>query len=1343
MKREVMFNIISDELAKIKVLIGSENSLNLNNKNIFLEDIMANIFNMLYDLSLINTNLNISNYASIDLHDTYKKTAIQVTTNVSRKKIQDTLDTFFEKNYEKEYEYLYVIVFDNTSYRGEFTLKNKFEFTISKNIITYNKLLTLIKHSSDEVLEKIYHYVLYTLKENIYNVDWTIKNTSRSLNNLGKRYNKKLNVFNKEESKLKMFFLKECCKENILKEINDLIIYIENNDVKSNINLNNILLNFNTDELNKILLQFEELKSKVISRYQSEKDKYNKIYYFQEKYNEVLNRIKILIEEFYSKVIVYEGVAGIGKSHTLAYFVNEYYIKNKLPAILILGQDFSTSESIESQIIKITNGKDNIETFLCNMNQLGIIRSINIPIIIDGLNECSDNGIWKRGLINFIELISNYSNLKLVLSIRDTYYNFCIPEELKENKSVLFYNHDGFSENNMLAKKQFFDSYGIKLPIFQTINNEFDNPLFLTTYCEIVKKYHIDVNEYDYKNFVEIYEKYIVKMDEKFKEKFVIMTSKNVIEEILSKYIEKWLEEKKSFTYEEILQILAPVCDLYSLNKLEVLNYILDNGLFYKEIRFNKEVIIFAYERYEKISIARYLVNQIANVAQLKSELNDGFLHQYIDISTNFDNGVLEELVSIIQIKYKVDFLELIDFNKISFDYYLKKSYIKNLIWFNDEYDVDIIKKNIKELYKEDDYQNDIINILIKTSYLSKNPLNIVMVDKFLANLSLKELDYYWTIIIDGFYTEYSSESIDNIINYCLNYGNEYLDSDSIYLISKLLSWLLSSTNHFLRDNSTKALTKILLNNNDIALKILNDFSNCSDMYILERIIAAIYGSVLRSTNNIDIDKLSQKLYSIIYQGEKPLDNIIIKIYAVKYFRYIKEKYSINLYDNISKEQKSKWYEKLPTNEDIDLFKFSNEECSQDKRKYENSRIINSMITEYGRGTGGYGDFGRYTLQPMLKPFEYLFKDIQLLANMATKRVFDYGYDYKLFAYYDEAVKYNQDRHEHSIERIGKKYQWIATYELLSKLYDNYTPHYDFYSDDIIDFSQRDYFDDKHEKTTSIDKIRYVNYSLEEENNGLINIDTTNFIVEQSSDSNYLDVIDFNYLDEENYFDYIIKTINSEKYISLFNLFSAESRKYNLKNVDRNSLSIVCTAFLYSSKDKLKNSDFKDYSQGTYNEEYNIQLYDIPFSSEYILNYNRKFKEQNVFENFRTCYDEYIWEGEYDNSIKGGIKIVLPQKWIIEKFKLSQKEEGKWYKEDKLFCFQPDVKSGNQELVISYDEFIKYVKEEKLNLGWTIFCEKTHNNKNKSTRLNIFYNVDNGEFEKDIYDTEEWESSLF
>lgn len=1340
MKREYMFNVISDELSKIKVLVDTENSLNLHNKNIFLEDIMANILNILYSLSLCNTNLSISNYAAIDLHDIDNRVAIQVTTNIKKNKVQDTLDTFLKKNYNLEYDSLYIVVFDNTSYREEFILKKQYDFTISKNIITYKKLLAIIQHSTDEILNRIYNYVLYSLKENIYNVEWTMINTNKSLSNLGKRYNKKLNVFNNEEQKIKMFFCENECKENIINQINDMTMLIENNDIKAEINVNKLIEEFNRENLNKILKKFKVLEKEVINKYKLKETDYKKIYAFKDKYNEISNSTKVLIEEFFSKILIYKGVAGIGKTHTLAYFINEYYIKKQLPAILLLGQDFVSCENIENQIIRMTNGKNDITSFLNNLNKLGIIRDINIPIIIDGLNECTDNSIWKKGLIHFIEQISNFSNLKLILSVRDTYYDFCIPEELERDANILVYNHNGFCENSIQAFKQFFESYEIDLPIFQAINNEFKNPLFLITYCETVSKYNINVNEHEYKNFVEIYEEYIVKMDEKFKEKFNILTSKNIIEEILNTYIEKMLKENKKFTYEETLNVIATICNLYEINKLEVLNYIIDNGLFYKEIKSDQEVIIFAYERYEKISTARYLINSISNTEQLQYELNEGKLHQYVDISSNFDNGVLEELINIIQERFKVDFLKLIDFKKIKFDYYLKIDYIKNLIWFKGEYDVSIVKKNLEELYKKIDYKDSIINLLMKTSYLVDNPLNIEMINQYLLSLSLKELDYYWSIIIDDFYTSYDNDTIDNIIDYCLEYGNKYLKDDSVYLVSKLLAWFLSSTNHYIRDKSTKALTKLLLNRNNISIKILENFKNTRDLYILERIIAAIYGSVIRSEQNNNIKELSNNLYSLIYRQVKTLDNIIIKIYSIKYFKYVKEKYAINLYDNIESEKKSEWYDNLPTNAEIDKFKFSMAECSKDKRKYANSTIISSMITEYGRGTGGYGDYGRYTLQPKLRPFEYVFNDIQLLANIATKRVFDYGYDYKLFADYDQSVKYNQNRHEHEIERIGKKYQWIATYELLSKLYDNYTPQYDFYSNDIVDLDKWIYFDDKHSRTTNIKDIRYVSYSLEEENNGLINIDTTNFIIEQSDNENYLETNEFNYLTEENYNNYIIKRIKSKKYVSLFNLYSAHDRKYNLKNVNRNSLVISYTAFLYSNREKLEKSDYKNYSQGSYNEEYHIQLYDMPFSPEYILNYNRKFKEQDLIDSYRTCYDEYIWERIYDNSINQSIKIILPQKWIIEKFNLIQREEGKWYKDDKLLCFQPNIKTGNQELLFSYQEFIDFLKKEKLNLGWTIYCEKSHNNSNKSWRVNLFYDIKNEKIIKEVYDSEEWKS---
>ena len=145
MNREYMFKIINCELSKLKYLIATENSLNLNDKNIFLEDIVANILNILYDLNLMNTNLEISNYPSIDLDDKINKTAIQVTTNIKRDKIQNTLNAFFDKNLDKCFSKLYFVVFKDSSYKNEFSLKRKFKFTISDNIITYKKLLGLIK----------------------------------------------------------------------------------------------------------------------------------------------------------------------------------------------------------------------------------------------------------------------------------------------------------------------------------------------------------------------------------------------------------------------------------------------------------------------------------------------------------------------------------------------------------------------------------------------------------------------------------------------------------------------------------------------------------------------------------------------------------------------------------------------------------------------------------------------------------------------------------------------------------------------------------------------------------------------------------------------------------------------------------------------------------------------------------------------------------------------------------------------------------------------------------------------------------------------------------------------
>ncbi len=1339
MKSELMYKTISDELAKIKNLIDADNNINLNDRNIFLEDIIVNILNIIYDLSLLNTNLNISNYPSIDLKDEKSKVAVQVTTNVNHSKIQNTLNSFLENNYNKKYSTLYIVVFENHNYRTDFNINTEFKFDKKEHIITYNKLLKLIKNSSEEKLEKIYNYVCSSLRDNVYNVDWMISNSVKSLNNLGKRYNQKLNVYNYEERKIKMFFCANECKKEIFKLLNEFIVFIENNDIKFLINIDELLLDFSMSKFKNLLSYFEDLKQEIINKYKKSANEYNKIYPFQKQYNNLYNELNNLIGYYFSKVIIYKGAAGIGKSHTLAYFINHCYINNKKPALLILGQEFYSEENIENQLMKITNGKTNFDEMLSNINQLGIIREINIPIIIDGLNESCKNIIWKKGLIDFIEQVSKYSNLKLVLSIRDTYYDFCIPEEIESIKDILFCEHSGFSTSNLNAVKEFFKFYNLNMPIFQVINSEFNNPLFLTIYCEIVSKYEIDINPFDYKNFAEIYESYLFKINQKFIEKYEILGKINIVEQILRLYVDNWINTHKYLSYDEFLELLVPISSKYEIKSVEILNFIIDNGLFYKDIYLENEIIRFSYERYEKMSIARFLLKSIDTVEILKNELNDGFLKKYIDSSESFDNGVLEEIINIIQLKYKIDFLSLIEFDKIKFDYYIKKNYLKSLVWFKNMYDSKIILNNVNKLNQEIDYTNDIIDIFIKMSYIESNALNIKVIDEFLCSLSMPLLDYYWSIVIDDYYTNYSSKTIDNIMDYCLNYGNENLNDETTYLIGILLSWLFSSSNRYIRDRATKALTKLIINRHKVSIKLLEHFKEVKDLYILERLIAAIYGSVVRSSKDDAVEELSLTLYNVIYRNVTTVDNILIKIYALKYFRFVKNKYLINLYDDIMDEKKSEWYSSLPSNDEIDTYKFDFEQCNDDKRKYANETIIKSMVTEYGRGTSCYGDFGRYTLQNYLRPFSYLFDDIQLLSNVATKRIFEYGYDYKLFGDYDTSVKYFQSRHEHLVERIGKKYQWIATYELLSKLHDNFIPHYDVYSDDVIDLNNREYFDINHSKTLDKDQIYYVYYTLEEENTNLLNIDTTNYILSQKQDTDYFDAVDFDASIEEIYEKYLVKEIENIKYINLFGLYSFEDRKYNLKNVDRNSITMVCTAVVYSDKNRLEKSNYRDYSCGSYNELFNIQLFDFTNSLEYDLEYNRRYSLQDYNKNYKTCYEQYIWEGIYDESITGGIKVLSPQKWIVKEFNLIRKNEGEWTKDDEIICIHPNIDNGNQELLFRYDYFVEFLNRKKINVAWTIYCEKSFNNQRYSWRVNVFYDHKTNSFTKDIYDSEKWE----
>lgn len=93
-----------------------------------------------------------------------------------------------------------------------------------------------------------------------------------------------------------------------------------------------------------------------------------------------------------------------------------------------------------------------------------------------------------------------------------------------------------------------------------------------------------------------------------------------------------------------------------------------------------------------------------------------------------------------------------------------------------------------------------------------------------------------------------------------------------------------------------------------------------------------------------------------------------------------------------------------------------NNQLNQEELNY----LIETIIPYFERNMKG-GNFNPY-------PVRY----------WIVKRVFELGYDRKLHGEYDSIASNYSFRSENKIERIGKKYQWIAFYEIMAMLADNY-----------------------------------------------------------------------------------------------------------------------------------------------------------------------------------------------------------------------------------------------------------------------------------------------------------------
>ena len=247
------------------------------------------------------------------------------------------------------------------------------------------------------------------------------------------------------------------------------------------------------------------------------------------------------------------------------------------------------------------------------------------------------------------------------------------------------------------------------------------------------------------------------------------------------------------------------------------------------------------------------------------------------------------------------------------------------------------------------------------------------------------------------------------------------------------LCWFFTTTNRPLRDKATKKLAEIFKLYPDLMLELLQQFKDVNDPYVLERLLAATYATCCLLESK-DVGKIAKVVYDSLFADKKPPYHLLIRDYAltiIERAEHINELPSGISLKNCKPPFISPWPLDFYTNDQINKIAKSIGDHSIE------------MSLNY------YNDFGKYTLQPKVNNFSNInlsssipsdfdkFKcrfDGELISDWVAHRVYSFGWTKKLFP---NDFSKSVDDQRPVIERIGKKYQWIAMYDLLGILSDH------------------------------------------------------------------------------------------------------------------------------------------------------------------------------------------------------------------------------------------------------------------------------------------------------------------
>lgn len=784
-----------------------------------------------------------------------------------------------------------------------------------------------------------------------------------------------------------------------------------------------------------------------------------------------------------TSVLLNESECSIGAAHETTKNSNNHrneHSSNHREALLLVAGNFLNNDPVSSQIMESLKLDYSFDELIDILEAIGEREQRVIPVFIDALNETWKRELWKNGLNSIIDKINDSHMVKLALSFRTEYEGLLLSDSMKQriqNGEIIRLVHKGFTDTGMEAIRKFFNYYNISFTPSEYFRNELTNPLFLTLYCKTYDGEEVDLPT--------LYERVIDQINKKLFNSDIRRALDNsgysedndIVRPFIRELTSYFIDNNRSSIRKEELENLS-FWNKYRLAPAPFISQLGKEHFLYDNKFENTTVYHFAYDQmndyycaeavmercieeakkkyqeeishsqegternaprsgnrglkkedYEKKTVREYLTNDLLNI-------QDGVIRNYgkedvfVNVCALYAERFHEECIDIIENLKVEDVSEATNFYQ---------RYLSSFSWRKAcTVDYDELFRHLSAYLLTKRCIDALWQMFIGNSVKLLNPLNADGLHRLLYGMKLAKRDALWTININDLMADESDRLSQMIYMYVRGEKIEFRDEDQIRLFLVLLGWLLTSSDRRLRDYTSKAMVEILKDHFELCRILLTKFEGVNDPYVISRLYGIVYGACCKrdgawnrtAEDEANYQSLAEYVYKTVFNQESVYPDILLRDYA----RNIIERFLYENPDNVSfqraidpeKIRPPYHSEPIP---DIDGQKYA-------LRNYDGGMfyLMHSMNFE---GMGMYGDFGRYVFQNAIHDFDV---DEKKIHDYAIHFILnDLGYNNELFDEYDRKVSFSNYDRETTVktERIGKKYQWIAMYNILARVSDH------------------------------------------------------------------------------------------------------------------------------------------------------------------------------------------------------------------------------------------------------------------------------------------------------------------